>query len=84
MVLLPALVLRPEIISARMLKVGGKDDGLVAGFPRELNSKIPGIQGDKRELEVVCEQMLVRKRIEAIDSITKGSSRTNMFPCQGS
>lgn len=81
---LPALVLGPEVVSARMLKVGGKDDGLIAGFPRELNSKIPGIQGNKGELEVVCKQMLMGKRIEAIDGITKGSSRTNMFPRQGS
>lgn len=51
--LLPALILGPEIKGTRVLEVRWKHDGLVARLPRKLHAKIPGVQGDEGEFQVL-------------------------------
>jgi hypothetical protein len=79
-VLLPSLVLGAEIEGTGVLQVWGENDGLVAGFAGELDSKIPGIEGHKREVEILRYQMLRSKCIEAVDCVPKSACIANMFP----
>lgn len=81
-VLLPALVLGAEIEGARVLEVGRQHDGLVAGFARKLHTEVPGIECDKDEVEVLGGQVLGSERVESGDSVSKGTSVSNMLPSQ--
>lgn len=81
--LLPALVLGAQVKGARVLEVGGQHDGLVAGFTGQLDTQIPGIQGDKGKVEIRRGQMLRGKGVEAINGIAKGAGVANVFPGEG-
>ena len=81
--LLPSLVFGAQIESARMLQVGGKDNGLIAGFPRELDAQIPSLEGDENEVEVGASQVFGSKSIEAVDGIPEGTGVADMFPREG-
>lgn len=82
MVLLPALVFSSQVEGARVLQIGRQHDGLVASFPRELNSQIPGIERDEDKVEVLGRQILGSKRVESTDSIPKSTGISNVFPGQ--
>jgi hypothetical protein len=82
-VLLPSLVFGTEVESTRVLEIGRKNNGLVAGFPRKLDSEVPGVEGDEDKVEVLRGQVLRGKRIESVDSISKGTSVTYVLPGQG-
>lgn len=82
MVLLPALVLCAEVEGSRVLEVGRQHDGLVAGFARKLNTEVPSIECDKDEVEVLGGQVLGSECIESGDSVSKGTSVSNMLPSQ--
>jgi hypothetical protein len=83
MMLLPALVLSSQIKGARVLQVGGEDNGLVTSFTWQLDTKVPGIESDEDEVEVLRGQMLRGEGIEAIDGVSKGTGVSHMFPGQG-
>lgn len=82
MVGLPSCVFRPEIKGPRVLQVGWQDDGLVSGFPGQLDAEIPGVESDKGKVEVLGDQVLLGKAVEAVDGVPEGASRTHMFPGQ--
>ena len=79
---LPSLVFGPQVKGARVLQVGREDNGLVAGLAGQLHPEIPRIQGHKRKLEVLADQMFLGEGIEPVDGITEGTCRTDMLPCQ--
>lgn len=79
---LPSLVFGAQVKGARVLEVGWKNDGLVAGLAGQLDPEIPRIQGHKGKLEILANQMFLGEGIEAIDGITEGTCRTDMLPCQ--
>ena len=81
-VLLPALILGTQIKGSGMLQVWGQHHGFVPCFSRKLDTEIPRVQGDERELEVIGKQVFLRERIEAVDRITKRTSGADMFPSQ--
>lgn len=82
-VLLPSLVLGAEVEGARMLEVGGEDNGLVPGFSGELDTQVPSVEGDEDEVEVLRVEMLGGEGVKAIDSVPEGTSVTNVLPSQG-
>ena len=82
-VLLPALVFCPQVEGAGVLEVGREDDGLVAGLAGELDTQVPRIECDEREVEVLCRQVLRGKGVEAVDGIAEGASIADVFPGQG-
>lgn len=82
-VLLPALILGAEVEGPRVLEVRRKDYRLVAGFPWELDTQVPGLEGDEDEVEVLRGEVLGGEGIEAVDGITEGAGISYMFPGQG-
>jgi hypothetical protein len=82
-VLLPALVLSSQIKGSRMLEVGREDNSLVASFSGKLNTKVPSIEGNENEVEVLGCQVFGGEGVESCDSILKSSRISNMFPRQG-
>jgi hypothetical protein len=82
-VLLPSLVFGAEVEGAGVLQIGGENNSLVAGLAGELYTQVPGIEGDEDEVEVLRRQVLGGERVESVDSISKGTSVPNVFPCQG-
>lgn len=80
--LLPPLVLGTEVEGPRVLEVWGEDDGLVASLAGELDTEVPGIEGDEDEVEVLRRQVLVGESIEPVNSISKGTSVSNVLPSQ--
>lgn len=83
-VLLPSLVLGPEVERLRVLKIGRKHDGLVTGLPGELDAEVPGVQGNEGKVKVLGDQMLRSKRIEAVDGIPESAGIADMLPREGS
>lgn len=81
-VLLPSLIFSSQVKGARVLQIRRQHNSLVAGFSRELNSEVPGIEGDEDEIEVFRSQILGSERVEAGDGIPKGTSVSDMFPRQ--
>lgn len=82
MVLLPALVLGPEVKGTRVLQVRGKHDGLVAGLAGKLDAEVPGIEGDEDEIEVLGRQVLRGKRVKSGDGVSEGAGISDMLPRQ--
>lgn len=82
-VLLPALILRPQVEGAGVLEVGREDDGLITGLARKLDTQVPRVEGDEGEVEVLCCQVLGGKGIEAVDGIAEGASVAYVLPGQG-
>lgn len=80
--LLPALVFGAEVKGSRVLQVGGQHNGLVASFARKLDAEVPGIEGDEDEVEVLGGKILGSKCVESSDSISKGTSVSNVLPSQ--
>ena len=80
--LLPTLVFGAKIECSRMLQVRGQDNSFVASLSWQLNPEVPGIEGDEHEVEVLGGQILGSERVEAVDSISKGTSVPNMLPSQ--
>jgi len=76
------LIFDAKVKGARMLKVGRKDDGLVAGFPRQLDAEVPGIEGNEGKLKVLGQDVLVRELVEPVDGVTEGASVPNMLPSE--
>ena len=83
-VLLPALVFSAQVESTAVLEVRRQDDGLVAGFPGQLDAHVPRVEGHKGEFEVLGEEVLLGKGVEAVDGIAEGSCRADVFPGEGS
>jgi ABC-type lipoprotein release transport system permease subunit len=79
---LPSLVFRSKVEGAGVLQIGGENDGLVAGLSRKLNTKVPSIKGNKNKVEILGSQVLVGKRIESRDGVSKGTRVSNMFPSE--
>jgi hypothetical protein len=82
MVLLPSLIFSSQVEGAGVLQIRRQHNSLVAGFSRELNSEVPGVEGDEDEVEVFRRQIFGSKRVEAGDGIPKGTSVSDMFPRQ--
>ena len=81
--LLPSLVLGPQVEGTGVLKVRGQDDRLVPGLSGKLDTQVPGIEGDEDEVVVGRCQMLGGERIETVDRVPKGSSVPYVLPGQG-
>ena len=81
MVLLPSLIFGSQIEGARMLQIRRQHDGLVTSLAGKLDTQIPGVKGNKNELEVISRQVLVGELIESGDRVSKGSRVSDMFPC---
>jgi len=82
MVLLPSLVLGTQIESPGVLEIRRENDRLVSGFPRKLDTEIPGLKGDEDKFEVLRRQMLGSEGIETVDGVPEGSSIPNVLPGQ--
>jgi hypothetical protein len=63
-----------------VLEVWGQHNSFVTGFPRELNSEVPGIKGHEREIEVLGGEVLGGKRIEAVDCVAESPCIAYMLP----
>ena len=83
MVLLPSLVLGAKVKGPRVLEIGRKHDSLVAGFPRKLDTQVPGIERNKDKVQVLGRQMLRGEGVEPVDGVSEGAGVTDMFPRQG-
>ncbi len=79
-VLLPSLVLGAEVETARVLKVWWEDNGLVASLAWKLDTEIPRVEGDKGEIEVLGDQVLVGPRIELGDGVPEGAGVADVLP----
>lgn len=82
-VLLPALVFGSQVEGSGVLKIGGEDDGLVAGLAGKLDAEVPGIEGDKGKVEVLGSQVLGSKGVESRDGVSKGSRVSDVLPSEG-
>ena len=82
-VLLPSLILRPEVEGPRVLKIGGENNSLITCLTGKLDAEIPRVERHEGKLEVLGEQMFLGKGVEAVDGIPEGTCRSNVFPCQG-
>lgn len=71
MVRLPSLVLRAEVKGTGVLEVWWKYNSLVSCLPWELYAEIPGIEGNKGELVVLGDKMLIGELVETVDGITE-------------
>lgn len=80
MVLLPALVLGAQIESTRVLEVRRQDYGFVTSLAWQLDAKVPRIQSDEDEVEVLGCEVLVGKRIESRDGVSKGTRVSYVLP----
>lgn len=78
--LLPALVFGAKVEGPRVLEICRQHDSFVTGLPRKLNAQVPGIESHKGEFGVLVYQVLLSKRIKAVDRITECPSCANMFP----
>jgi hypothetical protein len=81
-VLLPSLVLGSQIEGTGVLQVWREDNRLVTSLTGKLNTKVPGIEGDKDEIEILGRQVFSGKRVESRDSISKGTRVSDMFPSE--
>lgn len=79
---LPPLVFSAKVEGAGVLQVWRQNHGLVTGLSRKLDTEIPRVQGNKGELQVLAQQVLLSKRVEAVDGVPKGSCRADMLPGQ--
>jgi hypothetical protein len=66
-----------------VLEVCWEHHRLVAGFAGQLNSQVPGIEGDKGEFQVLGNEMLLGELIEPRDGVSEGPSVSHMLPSQG-
>lgn len=83
-VLLPSLVLGAEIESTGVLEVWWKDNGLIASLTWKLNTEIPRIERDEREIEVLGGQILVGECIETGNGISESACIADVLPGKGS
>jgi hypothetical protein len=83
MVLLPSLIFSSQVESARVLKIGREDNGLVSSFSRELHTQVPGVEGHKDKVEVLRGKVFGSKSVEAVDSIPKCPRIPNVLPSEG-
>jgi hypothetical protein len=83
MVLLPSLIFGAEIEGAGMLQVRGQHNGLVASLAWHLDTKIPGIECNEDEVEILGGQVFGSECVNASDSVSKGTGISNMLPGQG-
>lgn len=81
-VLLPSLVLGSQIEGARVLEVWRQNNGLVAGFPWELDPKVPSIQRDEDKVKVLGVEVLGGEGIETVNCVPERASIPNMLPRQ--
>lgn len=82
-VLLPSLVLGPEVEGAGVLEIGGQYNGLVAGLAGQLNTQVPGVESDENEVQVLRVELLGRKGVETVHSIPEVAGISDVFPGQG-
>ena len=82
MVLLPSHVFATEVEGTRVLEVRRKHNGFVTSFTRELDTKIPAVERDKRKVKVLGNQMFGGKSVEAVDCISESTRVPDMFPCK--
>jgi hypothetical protein len=81
-VLLPSLVFRSQVKGARVLEIWRQNNGLVASLARKLNTEIPRVKRDEREIQVLGGQMFGGKSIEAADGIAESACIADMLPGQ--
>lgn len=79
---MPPLVFRAEVKGTRVLEVRRQNNGLVTGFTRKLDTKVPRIERDERKVKVLRGQMFSSESIEAVDCISESARVANMFPCK--
>lgn len=70
---LPSLVLGAKVECPGVLEVWGKDDRLVSSLPRELNTKIPRIQGHKGKFKVLAQEVFLGEGVKSADSIAEAA-----------
>jgi hypothetical protein len=80
---LPALVLGAQIECARVLEVGGQDNGLVAGLAGQLDTQVPRVEGDKGELVVVGNNVFLGEAVEAVDGVAERAGIADLVPGEG-
>lgn len=79
---LPTSIFRTEIKCSRVLQVGWQDHRLVSGLAWKLDTEVPRIQRDERELEIVLDDMFLDELINSIDCIAEGAGVSNVLPGQ--
>lgn len=82
MVLLPSLVFSAKVEGTRVLEVRWQHNSFITSFTRKLDTKIPGIERNKRKVEVLRGQMFRGKGVEAVDGISESARVSDMFPCK--
>lgn len=80
---LPSLVLGAKVEGARVLQVGGKDDGLIASLTGQLDTEVPRVKSDKGKLVVVLDEVLLGELVEAVDGIAEGACIADVLPGKG-
>ena len=79
---MPALVFGAEIERARMLQIRRQDHGLVTGRTWKLHPEVPAVKRDEGKLQVLGEQVLLGKGVEAVDGVTESASVPNLVPSE--
>lgn len=65
-----------------MLQVRWQHNSLITGLTRKLHTEVPRVERDKREFQVLADQVFLREGIEAIDNVTERPGTAHMLPCQ--
>ena len=66
-----------------MLQVRWEHYGFVPSFSGKLHPKVPRVEGDECEFEIVGQQVLLGESVEAINRIAESAGGTHVFPRQG-
>jgi hypothetical protein len=80
---LPSLVLGAQVKGARVLQVGGEDDGLVASLTGQLNTQVPRVERDESKLDVVLDKVFLGKLVEAVDGVAERACIADVLPGEG-
>lgn len=80
--LLPPLVLGTQVEGPGVLEVWRENHSLVSGLTGELDPKIPRVESDEDEFEVLRGQVLVGERIEPVNRVPKRSGISYVFPSE--
>jgi hypothetical protein len=77
------LIFSAQVEGSGVLEVWRKDDGFITSLSWKLYTKVPGVECDKGEFEVVGNEVFLSELVEAVYSITEAASVTDMFPSEG-
>jgi hypothetical protein len=80
---LPALVFGAQVEASRVLQIWGQYNSLITSFSRQLNTQVPGIEGDKSEFQLLLKQAFLRESIDAVNGISEAACVADLVPGQG-